>query len=152
MKREKRQHILEAHYLDMYNRAVAILDDEDDAKDAVQEAIVKTLVRLGVKDPLTYCMRATVNESINILRYKKRRIKLNEMVMLSGFSEEHIVRVVNEAKEGLEPVERIVLEFHREDGYTLSRLAGILGVSTSTVKRLLTSAEKKMKKTIKDNL
>jgi len=152
MKREKRQHILEAHYLELYNRAVAILDDEDDAKDAVQEAIVKTLVRLGVKDPLTYCMRATVNESINILRYKKRRIKLNEMAILSSVSEEHIVRVVNEAKEELEPVERIVLEFHREDGYTLSRLAGILGVSTSTVKRLLASAQEKMKETIKSNL
>lgn len=152
MKREKRQHILEAHYLELYNRAAAILDDEDDAKDAVQEAVVKTLVRPGVRDPLSYCLRATVNECISILRHKRRITKFDEMVQLSQYKEEHIVHVVNEAKESLQPVERLVLEFHREDGYTLSRLAGILGVSVSTVKRLLASAEQKMKENIKYNL
>ena len=38
MKRDEKQHILVEHYLDFYSRAMAILDDEDDAKDAVQEA------------------------------------------------------------------------------------------------------------------
>ena len=152
MKREKRQHILETHYLELYNRAVAILDDEDDAKDAVQEAVVKTLVKVGVKDPLAYCLRTTVNECISILRHKRRLTRCDEIVQLSRYKEEQIVHAVNEAKECLLPIERLVLEFHREDGYTISRLAGILGVSVSSVKRLLTRAEQKMKENIKDNI
>lgn len=47
MKTARKRHILEEHYLDFYSRAVDILNDEDDAKDAVQEAVVKTLVRVG---------------------------------------------------------------------------------------------------------
>ena len=73
-------------------------------------------------------------------------------MLLANYDQERIAKVVNDSKEHLEPLERLVLEFHREDGYTLSRLAGILGVSTSTVKRLLSNAEQKMKKTISNSL
>ena len=51
MKREAKRHVLVDHYLEFYNRAVAILNDEDDAKDAVQDALVKTLLAIGVRDP-----------------------------------------------------------------------------------------------------
>lgn len=148
MNRSRKQHILEEHYLDFYSRAVAILDDEEDAKDAVQEAVVKTLVRVGVSDPVGYCYRTTVHECMNILRRRHRLTGLSELELMTSSSEERIIQMVNEGKEQLQPLERLVLEFHREDGYTLPRLAAIIGVSVSTVKRLLSSADNKMRKTI----
>ncbi len=148
MNRAHKQHTLEEHYLDFYSRAMAILGDEDDAKDAVQEAVVKTLVRVGVKDPVSYCYRTTMHECVNILRHKRRLTELSEMMPLTDYKDEHIVQLVNEGKEKLLPLERLVLEFHREDGYTLPRLSALVGLSVSTVKRILASADRKMKKTI----
>ena len=94
MKRESKRHILVEHYLEFYNRAVAILDDADDAKDAVQDAMVKTLVAVGVKDPVAYCYRATVNRCISMLRHKRLTVRLEDMKLLTSYDEDEIVRLV----------------------------------------------------------
>lgn len=143
MKSARKRHILEEHYLDFYSRAVSILDDEDDAKDAVQEAVVKTLVSVGVRDMVAYCFRATEHECINILRRKQRVMKLDEDVMESPTDRERL-RELRECRELLLPMERRVLELRRDHGYTNVETAGRTGVSVATVKRLLASAEKKI--------
>ena len=145
MKSARKCHILEEHYLDFYSRALSILDDEDDAKDAVQEAIVKTLVRVGVRDVVAYCFRATENESINLLRRRRRRVQLDESTMVPDYGEERLKRDLRESKELLLPMERKVWEMRREHGYNNIEIADKTGVSTATVKRLLLSAENKMK-------
>ena len=152
MNRAKKQLLLTEYYLDFYSQAVAILDDEDDAKDAVQEAVVKTLVHLGVQDPVKYCHRTTVNECFSILRRKRRLVRLGEVKELVAYDTDEVQQMVNESKEGLEPLERVVMEYHREEGYTVAQLSAIIGVSVSTVKRLLAVAENKMKKKLMNNL
>lgn len=139
----RKRHILEEHYLDFYSRAVDILNDEDDAKDAVQEAVVKTLVSVGVRDMVAYCFRATEHECINILRRKQRVMKLDEDVMESPTDRERL-RELRECRELLLPMERRVFELRRDHGYTNVETAGRTGVSVATVKRLLASAEKKI--------
>ena len=150
MNRAKKQLLLTEHYLDFYSQAVAILDDEDDAKDAVQEAVVKTLVHLGVRDPVSYCHRATVNECFSILRRKRRLVRLGEIKELVSYHIDEVQQMVNESKEALNPLERVVLEFHHEDDCTIAQLSAIMGVSVATVKRLLSGAEKKMRKNLID--
>ncbi|MCR5444699.1 MAG: sigma-70 family RNA polymerase sigma factor [Bacteroidales bacterium] len=140
----RKRHILEEHYLDFYSRAVSILDDEDDAKDAVQEAVVKTLVRIGLRDEVSYCFRATENESINILRRRKRLQRFDVSDDL-GVDDRRLGRDLEEGKRLLLPLERKVLELRREHGYNTDEVASQMGVSASTVKRLLAMAEKKMK-------
>lgn len=143
MKSARKRHILEEHYLDFYSRAVSILDDEDDAKDAVQEAVVKTLVSVGVRDMVAYCFRATEHECINILRHRQRLMKLDEDIMESPSDRERL-RELRECRDLLLPMERRVFELRRDHGYTNVETAGRTGVSVATVKRLLASAEKKL--------
>ena len=145
MKTARKRHILEEHYLDFYSRAVDILNDEDDAKDAVQEAVVKTLVRVGLRDVAGYCYRTTENECINILRRKRKLTSLEEVMMERSHDDDVLRRELRECKELLLPLERKVLELRREHGYTTVEVAGRVGVSPSTVKRLLSSAENKIK-------
>ncbi|MBR4739383.1 MAG: sigma-70 family RNA polymerase sigma factor [Bacteroidales bacterium] len=145
MKSARKRHILEEHYLDFYSRAVSILDDEDDAKDAVQEAVVKTLVRVGVRDMVAYCYRATENESINILRRRKRLAPLDSTEVATDHEGLRLMKELRECRELLLPMERRVLELRRDHGYNNVEVAGQVGVSVSTVKRLLSSAEQKMK-------
>lgn len=143
----RKRHILEEHYLDFYSRAVAILADEDDAKDAVQEAVVKTLVRIGVRDAVAYCFRSTENECVNILRRRRRMVRLDEEAVGSG--EDHrLHQELKESRAVLLPMERRVLELRRDHGYGIAETAKQVGVSTATVKRLLASAEQKIKYTM----
>ena len=152
MNRTRKQQLLTEHYLSFYSKAMSILGDEDDAKDAVQEAVVRTLVQLGVADPVKYCMRVTVNESLHTLRRKKRLVDFDESYMVDNTRQEQIVKVVNQGKEQLSPMERLVIEFHREEGQTLLQLAKMIGVSVSTVKRILARADEKMRMNVIDNL
>lgn len=144
MKRESKRHILVEHYLEFYNRAVAILDDADDAKDAVQDAMVKTLVAVGVKDPVAYCYRATVNRCISMLRHKRLTVRLEDMKLLTSYDEDEIVRLVRAGKSTLSELECKVLEYRFEEDYTVGHIAAVMGVSVSTVKRLVAVAQRKM--------
>lgn len=144
MKTARKRHILEEHYLDFYSRAVDILDDEDDAKDAVQEAVVKTLVRLGVRDMVAYCFRATENECIDILRRRRRLTAYDEQLVDNRSEEGRLHTELKEVKSLLLPMERRIYELRREHGYTIVETAARLGLSGSTVKRLLADAEKKI--------
>ena len=144
MKIGRKRHILEEHYLDFYSRAVAILADEDDAKDAVQEAVVKTLVRVGLRDAVAYCYRSTENECINILRRRRNLMRFDDE--MAGSSEDHCLhQELKESRGLLLPIERRVLELRRDHGYNADETAKRVGVSPATVKRLLASAEEKIK-------
>ncbi|MBQ8703428.1 MAG: sigma-70 family RNA polymerase sigma factor [Bacteroidales bacterium] len=146
MKAARKRHILEEHYLDFYSRAVTILNDEDDAKDAVQEAVVKTLVHVGVRDMVAYCYRATERECINILRYKSRLQEYDEQTTPASHSQDAALhRQMSECRRLLLPMEQRVLELRHDHGYTIHETAAQVSLSPATVKRLQASAEKKLK-------
>jgi len=145
MKSAPKLHILEQHYLDFYSRALSILNDEDDAKDAVQEAVVKTLVRVGVHDVVAYCYRATEHECVNIIRRRRKRMSFDELSITPDVAEEHLKRDLRDCKSLLLPMERKVLELRREYGYNSAETGARLRLSVSSVKRLLASAENKIK-------
>lgn len=145
MKSAQKQHILAEHYLDFYSRAVDILNDEDDAKDAVQEAVVKTLVRVGVRDMVAYCFRATEHECINILRHRKKLTRVDELLLNHASEENRLKGELRECKALLLPLERRIYELRHEHGYTIAETAAMVSVSPSTVKRLMSTVEKKLK-------
>ena len=145
MKTGRKRHILEEHYLDFYGRAVSILNDEDDARDAVQEAVVKTLVRVGLRDAVAYCHRATEHECINILRRRYRTVRLDEEAMGLADASQQVRHELKDARSLLLPMEQRVLTLHLDEGYTIAETAQRTEVSPATVKRLLASAKKKIK-------
>lgn len=145
MKTARKRHILEEHYLDFYSRAVDILDDVDDAKDAVQEAVVKTLVQLGVRDMVAYCFRATEHECVNMLRRRHRLTRFDEQALPDMREANRLHAELKESKALLLPMERRIYELRREHGYTIAETASRTGVSPTTVKRLMALAEQKIK-------
>lgn len=144
MKAARKRHILEEHYLDFFSRAVSILNDEDDAKDAVQEAVVKTLVRVGVRDAVAYCFRATEHECVNILRRRSKIAPYDETTMRTDSNIDALKRQLIECRQLLLPMEQRVLELRRDHGYSIAETADKVGVSAATVKRLQANAEKKI--------
>ena len=113
---------------------------------------MKTLVRIGVKDPHAYCLRATVNQCMNILRHRRRLERYDDMKMLTRYDEESIVQMVEDGKSALEPLERKALEYYHEDGQSYPKVAAIMGISVSTVRRLVVRGEQKLKDQLIDKI
>lgn len=152
MKRADKRQLLVEHYLDFYSAAYAMLRDEDDAKDAVQEALVRTLVQHGVDDVRNYCMRVVKHLCIDILRRRKTLVSLDSVTLVADLDNDELLRLVEKKKKELSPVEKALLELHHEEGYTLSEVAAMLGVSISSTNRLLAAARKKLKEKIEQEI
>lgn len=148
MKRAEKQQLLVDHYLDYYSVAMAILKDDGDAREAVQEALVKTLLQRRVKDANNYCASVVKNNCLAILKRRHRQVSLDELMLVTDYEHEELLRLVAEKKEELSEVARAVVELHDEDGYTLSEVAGMMQMSVSTVKRILADAHYELKKKI----
>ena len=152
MKRALKRHILEERYADLYSVAEAMLHDEDDAKDAVQDALVKTLVKSGVKDPYAYCLTTLRHRCIETLRRRNRLASIDNLDELCDVEPSQMERIVNEKKRELDDVRRAMLELHYEEGYTLAEVAAITALSVSTVKRMLHDTRNELKRKIEQEL
>ena len=136
------------HYLDFFSVAMSILKEEDDAREAVQEALVKTMVQLGVRDVCSYCMSVVKNNSLAILKRRRRQVSLDEMMLVTDYEHEELLRIVAEKKEELSDIAKALVELHDEDGYTLSEVAARMQMSVSTVKRILANSHCELRRKI----
>jgi len=133
-------------YLDFFSVAIAMLRDEQDARDAVQEALTRTLTKLYVKDPCGFCMRTLKHLCLDLQHHRNRMVGIEEGMLTVDPEREEMIELVRRKKEELSDVARTVLELHDEDDYTMSEIAGMLGISPATVKRILRSAREEMRK------
>lgn len=125
---------------------MSILKDEDDARDAVQEALTRTMMKLMLKEPCNFCMRTLRHLCIDTLRQRHRMVEIKETMMVADPEHEELLELVRRKKEELGEMARTVLELHDEDGLTLTEVAGMLRLSPSTVKRILYDARDEMRR------
>lgn len=141
MKRADKRQILVDHYLDYYLIAVAILKNDQDAKDAVQDAVVATMVKSGVRDPNYYCRQVLRNKCIDIIRHRDKLTKLDDNILVTDPEKEEMLQLLTKAKNELPFFMRTVIELHYEEEYTIEDISGKVGVSVSKVKRILAEAK-----------
>ena len=140
MKRAEKRQALVDHYIDFYSLALAMLRDEQDAQDAVQEGIVKTLVKLHVDNVVVYCRQAVRNAAIDIMRRRQKIRKLDGIDIAAETEHEELLRRVSDAKEDLPETSRALIELHDEEGYSFAKLAALTGLSVSSVRRRIDEA------------
>lgn len=145
MKRAEKEQVLVDRYFDFYTAALTMLKDADEAKDAVQDALVNTLVKHGVKDPYTYCMQAVRNRCVDTLRYRGQLRKLEENIRVVDPDREEMLRLVAKKKEELPPLSKNIIELHYEDGLSITEVGTKLGISESKVKRTLAKTKQQLK-------
>ncbi|MBP5546835.1 MAG: RNA polymerase sigma factor [Bacteroidales bacterium] len=143
---------LQDHYLDFFSFAMSILKDEDDARDVVQEALTRTMMKLMVKDPFSFCMRTLKRLCIDTQRRRSRMVEIDDRMMTIDPEHEELLRIVRQKKEELSEMARTVLELHDEDGHTMGEVAEMLHVSPSTVKRILYDARYEMRKKLENEI
>lgn len=137
-------------YREHRRRALAIarriLRDADEAEDVVQEVFTRLYsqkVRFDGKAAYTtWLHRILVNSSINSLRAKKRRGRLESPVSAAEDPEETVVgnerhALFLEALEHLSEQHRLVVTLRDLRGYSYPEIARMLGLPEGTVKSAL---------------
>ncbi len=146
MRRNERLEQLTEHYLDLFGLAMSIVRDSDDAKDALQEAIAETMARFGhLRNPYAYCVKSLKNNCIDVLRRRQKMTQINNLDNLMSEPLHDLAAEVWKAKEKLPKNVRALVELHDIEGYSMTELAVLTGVSLSTVKRLIAKAHNQIR-------
>lgn len=152
MKNAEKRRLLEAHYLDFFSLAMAILRNVQDASDAVQDAMVQVLTTRDIDDVKSYTFKTVRNAAFAIMRYRKSIVPLGNDRPDYGAVHEERLRSVGQLRDELPETMRALVELHDEEGYSMAELAALTGLSPSSVGRKIEEAHKILKKRIEEEI
>ena len=136
----------------MYVTARAILSDDEDCADAIQETIVKAFSKINsLKQDAyakTWLIRILINECYNVLRQKSRQIPMDMETEMAGKvaaeSQDYsdLYRAVSQLQEELKLP---VVLYYGED-FSVREIAQVLEISEGAVQKRLARARQKLKR------
>ena len=155
----KAQKKLYAQYMPaMYNRAVRMLADREQAKDIIQEVFVlvfKDLARFRGESTIgAWIKRITINQCLNALKasskmnfvaYEDRFDRADEKEEAPQYDIQLVHRAIQELPEGC----RTVFNLYLLEGYLHKEIAEILDISESTSKTQFRRAKKLLLENLK---
>lgn len=146
--------LMERNSLAMYKVARGILNNDEDAADAIQDTILTCFEKLHtLKKPeyfKTWMIRILINEC-NSIRCHYSNLNLQEDFADIPQSDVSIAEF--EFKEMLETVDekyRVVLILHYVEGFKLSEIAAILELNENTVKTRIARARQQLREAYAD--
>lgn len=146
----------------LYRFALRYLGNEDEAKDVVQEVIIKAWDRRTelhlYRNVEAWCMRLTRNISLNKLKsghYSKTDV-LEEELTFSYQSQspyesteaQDVLSNIRRFMQQLPPLQRQVLQLRDVEGYSYEEISELLNVSLGQVKINLFRARQNLKKNL----
>ncbi len=155
LKAEIRQQLVD-HYLDFYTLALSMLNDDSDARDAVQEALTRTMARSRVNNPISYCYQTVRHTAIDILRHRRRFVPLDEEMLNRPSTDEDndsyssLLEQAMKLHEGMPKAVSALLRLHYQEGLTYEELAKLTGVSRMTIRRQMGKAHKMMNEELRN--
>lgn len=147
--------LIEEYKLSIYKTAKAILKDEDDVCDAIQDtalSIYKNISNLkNEKYFKTWVIRITINKCYDIItKYrlddeKKSKVQSNFEEIHNSFDREVIVKTdLEKALDLLEADLRIVTVLYYYNDFSISEISEILNIPKGTVKSRVFRAREKL--------
>jgi len=144
------------YYKAMYNSALRIVGDPDDAEDVMQEAFLKAFAKIrtyrGKVSFGAWLKRIVVNKALDFLRLKREQVSLEDLGELEEAEEDAVeflevaprMEEVKRAIEALPEGYRIVLTLILLEGYDHEEVAEILRISNATSRTQYHRAKKKL--------
>lgn len=136
----------------MYRIAISMLQNEEDAADAIQETVLKCWQKIGqLKQEAyfrTWLTRILINQCKDVLKSRKRYVSLDDFEV-SDFPElvQEDSYFTNEWKEvlgGLKEKYRIVMELYYVDGFSTKEIAEMLHITDMSVRSRLSRGRKQL--------
>ena len=156
--------LVERHRRYMYNLALRMTGNEQDAKDVVQDSLLNAFVSFdrfeGRADLRTWLNRILVNCALDHLRRLRRRPDMHDPHPISHVAEvaasaspdpERLAasadcrRVVAAAMDGMSPVERVTFALRHFEGLSIAEIAQTVGISNTAAKQHIFRAVRKLR-------
>lgn len=133
----------------LYRTAYAILWNDADAADAIQESIIKAWCKLNsLRDANRFdawVMRILINECRSCRRRRKRNVISFDEAIGEASRDNAVDLELRDALKRLPESLRLPLLLHHMSGYSLKELSSILHLPVSTLKGRLYEARKQLK-------
>ncbi|MCR5644144.1 MAG: RNA polymerase sigma factor [Prevotella sp.] len=146
-------------YPHMYRMAFSMVENADDAKDAVHQVFAQIWRRKPqVADDSTrgYLLAATRNQCLHTLRSRQLQRQMEDELRQeiaaseSEEREELLQQLQQVIDNNLTEQDRRVLSLHYDEEMTYEETATVLGISASAVNKHITRSLEKIRKTLKN--
>ena len=147
-----------SEYGRMYKAAYILLDDEDEAKDAVQDVFASLwggTTPLREESQRTFLLTCVRNRCLNIIAQRQSRqeakLQLTSEAIDSGTHDEELVEAVNRyVEERLTPQTGRIIKMHYNEEQSYKEISDSLGISLSAVNKHIVQGLRKLRSTFKN--
>ena len=138
-----------------------MLNNVQDAEDVTQTVFLNAFLKLRTYDPrykfFSWIYRMTVNESLNMLKRRKRTVTLEDQLDLRapGAVADRVAEVedrVGKALMDLKPDDRAVVVLRHFVSFSYQEIADVLEVPVRTVKSRLFTARERLRLTLREGV
>lgn len=154
------ERLIDKYQRTIFNVALRMVNDYDDAKDISQTVFIKAYSRLDTFKPkykfFSWLYRMLINESLNFLEKKRQHMKL-EQDMISkdmnpeqAYFKDELSKIVDEAVGELPVDYRVAIVFRHFADLSYKELSFVLGIPLKTVKSRLFTARQVLAKIFSD--
>ena len=149
------EHLFKEHYPQMYRMAFSMVENADDAKDAVHQVFTQMWrgkPQVAEKSVRGYLLAATRNQCLHLLRSRQLQRQMEEDLRQgmteseSNEREELLHQLQQVIDDNLTEQDRRVLSLHYEEDMTYNETAKVLGISASAVNKHITRSLAKIRK------
>ena len=156
--KQKFERLFKDNYPHMYRMAFSLVENADDAKDAVHQVfaqIWRGKPQISEDSIRGYLLAATRNQCLHMLRSRQLQRKMEEELQreteetLSEEREELLQQLKQVINDNLTEQDRRVLQLHYEDEMTYAETASVLGISASAVNKHITRSLARIRETLK---
>lgn len=143
----------------LFNVALRMLDNVQDAEDVTQAVFLNAFLRLRTYDPryrfFSWIYRMTVNESLNMLKRRKRTVTLEDEtdIRAPGAAPDRAAEAedrVGKALMSLKPDDRAVVVLRHFVSFSYQEIADVLEIPVRTVKSRLFTARERLRLTLRE--
>lgn len=152
--REAAGGLIDRYQKPLFNVALRMLRDEQDAEDVTQTVLLNALLNLKRYDPryrfFSWIYRMAVNESLNVLKKRGRTVALEEepgfAARESGTDQAtELQDRVGKALQQLKPDDRAIVVLRHFVSFSYEEIAEVLEVPVKTVKSRLFTARDRLR-------
>ena len=166
--KQRFERLFKDSYPQMYRMAFSMVEDADDAKDAVSQVFTqmwKGRPNVSEESLSGYLLAATRNQCLHILRQRQLQQQMEEELRQTaeerlrvgasaGMSsnqerEELLCELQQVINDNLTEQDRRVLQLHYEEEMTYQETATVLGISSSAVNKHITRSLAKIRETLR---
>ncbi|MBE5805879.1 MAG: sigma-70 family RNA polymerase sigma factor [Clostridiales bacterium] len=149
--------LMEQNKLKMYKTARAILKNEDDICDAIQETLISTYTNLNklneAKYFSTWIIRILINKCYDIISKNKKSencVDISEIQDIKSYDEYESDSIVNKVLNVIEEDLKVIIVLYYYDGFSVKEISKMIDIPEGTVKSRLSRARNKLYNMLKE--